>query len=419
MNRARLLAAVATVAAASVPVACGESRQAPQTRAQQPRTLVTVWSSFPHRGPGRLAARGYERAIRGALHDLRLLNPGTRIRYVALDSSSAQANGWDPAVVAANARKAARNASTIAYIGEADSGATAVALPILNQADVLMITPTATARGLTLGGNGSGPGEPFQYYPTGRRNLVRLVPQDSIQSGLIADRLRSDRCGSVLLVHDRTNYGVGLNDLIASRLRVAGVRFSAVEVPDQPESGRIDLRTAQGSDCIAYLGEAGATAVSVVGQLAGISPKARLYGSSGLADRSFASPRFGGISERVASRMSLFVPLGGLAQYPPVGRSLMRKVVGMPERLVGPGVPSAYAAGELVARSVAATRRLGESVRSRRAYIRLAVGRTHGSEALGVYVVVPRGDTTVKRYGLYGIRSGEIRFREQLTWRGG
>jgi branched-chain amino acid transport system substrate-binding protein len=82
-----------------------------------------------------------ERAVRGAVHDLQGRFKNSTLRYVALDSSSVDANGWDPGVAAVNARRAALDTTTFAYIGELDSGATAVALPILNQAGVLMISP--------------------------------------------------------------------------------------------------------------------------------------------------------------------------------------------------------------------------------------------------------------------------------------
>ena len=53
------------------------------------------------------------------------------------------------AQTSANARKAAQDKTTIAYLGEFNSGATAISLPILNEAGILQISPSNTDVGLT------------------------------------------------------------------------------------------------------------------------------------------------------------------------------------------------------------------------------------------------------------------------------
>ena len=60
---------------------------------------------------------------------------------------------------------------TIGYIGEFNSGATAVSLPILNEAGVPQVSPGNTAVGITSDDPGAEPGEPDKYYPTRRAHL--------------------------------------------------------------------------------------------------------------------------------------------------------------------------------------------------------------------------------------------------------
>ena len=51
-----------------------------------------------------------------------------------------------------------------------------------------MVSPANTYVGLTTNLPGSAPGEPQKYYPTGKRNYLRIVPLDSIQAAADPDR---------------------------------------------------------------------------------------------------------------------------------------------------------------------------------------------------------------------------------------
>lgn len=400
-------------------VCCGALLAGCQKDARQPsrpavRPIVTIWSSFPHHGPQAGQSAGYERAIKGALHDLRHINPGLRVRYVPLDDSTAESGGWDAGLVADNARRAARNASTVAYIGDADSNATAVALPILNQFSVLMVTPSSTARGLTLSGNGTGPGEPFQYYPSGKRTLVRLVPQDSLQARVMAGLMRKGGCATAQIVDDTTAYGKGLSQLTAAQLRAFGVKVSSASVGSRNRSGSVGLRPSS-AQCVLFSGEAGPIAVATLSEIARIDPQARLYAPDALANQRMAKPAVGGLPEDVASRIEMTAPLGGFSQYPQVGRQVMRRIVGMPSNVSATGAVSAYGAAELIARCLAATARIGAKPRDRAAIVRLAIGRTHHSAAVGTYLVADRGDTTIKRYGRFLYRGERVVFGGSLS----
>ena len=96
---------------------------------------------------------------------------------MSLDDSTAQAGSWTPEATSANALKAAQDDSTAVYIGEFNSGAAKVSIPILNEAGIPMISPANTYVGLTTDDPGSEPGEPDKYYPTGKRTYTRIVPE--------------------------------------------------------------------------------------------------------------------------------------------------------------------------------------------------------------------------------------------------
>ena len=121
---------------------------------------------------------------------LALEQAGNQARSAAIRSVARRlagsAGNWTPEQESANARKAAQDDTTAVYVGTFNSGAAAVAIPILNEADpgpMAMISPANTAVGLTTTA-GANPGEPDKYYPSGTRNYSRIVPKDTIQGAV-------------------------------------------------------------------------------------------------------------------------------------------------------------------------------------------------------------------------------------------
>lgn len=368
---------------------------------------VTLWSSLPHRGPQQRQALLVERAITGAVSNLSGRFTKYRLRYVPLDSSSTSADGWDPGVAAANARRAALDPTTFAYIGELDSGATAVALPILNQAGVLLISPSATAVGLTNGGVGAGPGAPFQYYPSGRRSFVRLVPRDSLQGAIIPEVARSRRCKSIALIDDGSIYGAGLAAIVASEAPARGVSVAWQGTLDPRSSEYRDALRDIRSECLLYAGEPGQGAVRVVTDVARRNRSALVIAPDALASPSFVDPLHGGISAGLAKRTFLIGTVGAQDSYPPFGQWMWRNITIRGENMVGIGSIPGYAAVEL---AVSCQQRSGlVNGRPHRAGILgCALGHNHYSRALGDYYVFKRGDSSVNAYSRLGIRNGRL-----------
>src|SRR5438045_2772821 len=100
-----------------------------------------------------------------------------RVGDVSLDDADRRTGRLDPGVTAANAKIAAQDTSTIAYIGEYSSAATAVSLPLINAAGILQVSPASPYVGLTSS-HDAGQYEPQRFYPTGHRTLGRLPPRD-------------------------------------------------------------------------------------------------------------------------------------------------------------------------------------------------------------------------------------------------
>ena len=63
------------------------------------------------------------------------------VNYTVLDDSTAAAGKGDPAQTAANARKVAADPNAVYYMGEFNSGASEVSIPILNQGGIPQVFP--------------------------------------------------------------------------------------------------------------------------------------------------------------------------------------------------------------------------------------------------------------------------------------
>ena len=132
---------------------------------------VNVYSSLPLQGASRPQTTALVDGIKLALEQ-RGGKVGRRtVKYTSLDDSTAQAGTWTPEATQANARKVAQDDAAIAYIGEFNSGASAISIPLLNEVPIAQISPANTAVGLTSDEPGADEGEPGEVLPDGRAPL--------------------------------------------------------------------------------------------------------------------------------------------------------------------------------------------------------------------------------------------------------
>ena len=130
-------------------------------------------------------------AIKLALQDAGGKAGTLSVTYVSLDSSTAQEGAWTSERVLDNARQAVRDINAIAYIGDRDSEATALSLPLTNEGNILQVSPTSAYDGLTRPG-GVRTGEPERFYPARKLTFGRMVRARS-RAGVGARRLHEGR----------------------------------------------------------------------------------------------------------------------------------------------------------------------------------------------------------------------------------
>src|SRR5215217_9388812 len=218
---------------------------------------LTVYSSLPLQGAARPQSAKLVNGIKLAVQQAGGKAGPYTIKYVSLDDSTPQAGTWTPEATSANARKAAQDDSAVAYIGEFNSGATAVSLPLLNDGGLAMVSPANSAVGLTQSGPGAEPGEPDKYYPTGERNYARIVPTDRLQGAGMAQLMKDRGCTAAWISNDKEVYGAGLAKNIHTAADSIGLDVAGNEGFDSKAPNYRSLAAqmnSAGADCFAYAG---------------------------------------------------------------------------------------------------------------------------------------------------------------------
>jgi len=185
--------------------------------------VPTIYSSLPLQGAAKPDTTQLVQAEQLALAQAGGKAGATPVQLVSLDDATKAAGNWDPEQVAKNARQAVADPDTIAYIGEYNSGASMISMPILNRAGIPQISPASTYTGLTRP-QFAGKGEPGGYFPTGTRTFVRVAPADNLQADGVAALLQGLKVKKVYVVEDGDLYGWMLASMATPRLKVRGIR---------------------------------------------------------------------------------------------------------------------------------------------------------------------------------------------------
>ena len=381
---------------------------------------VNVYSSLPLQGASRPQTTAMVEGIRLALQQNNGKAGDLTVKYTSLDDSTAQAGTWTPEATAANARRVAQDDSAVAYIGEFNSGASAISIPLLNEVPIAQISPANTAVGLTSDEPGADEGEPEKYYPSGERHYVRIVPKDTIQGAALATLMSEDGCGNVYILNDKEVYGAGLSRNIESSAEEIGLEVLANEGidPKAPNfrSQAANMRS-EGAECFVFSGITANGAVQLYKDVAAALPDAQLYGPDGVAESGFSDPAEGGIPANVASRVKVSVATLSPDEYPPEGQKFFEDF----EAEYGEPNPDPYAIyGYEAMRLVLDTiEGLGDQGGDRQAVID-ALFEVKGRESvLGTYDIDENGDTTLTDYGIYAIEGGELQFDQTIQAEGG
>jgi branched-chain amino acid transport system substrate-binding protein len=375
---------------------------------------LTIYSSLPQQGAQRIQTAALQNGIRLAIEQAGGKAGNFTVKYEALDDSTAQAGSWTPEKTSDNARRVARDENVGVYIGEFNSGASAISMPILNEAQVPQISPSNTAVGLTSDEAGADRGEPDKYYPSGQRHYVRIVPKDTIQGAALATTMKQDGCQNVFMANDKEVYGAGLARNIENSAREQGLNLLGNEGIDPKAANYRSLAgraKSQNADCFVFAGITSNNAVQIFKDFASaLGSEARLYGPDGVAESTFVDPDEGGLPASLARRTKVTVATLNPDAYPPEGQEFFSEF----ERKYNEANPDPYAiygyeAGRLALDAIE------RSQTGEKADIIKALFDTRDRESvLGRYSIDENGDTTLTTYGLYKIEDGELAFDQSI-----
>jgi ABC-type branched-subunit amino acid transport system substrate-binding protein len=247
--------------------------------------IATIYSSAPRHGVSATTAAEVVAGERRALAERGGHAGDLRIRFRQLPATDDRERAWDPALVAENAQRAADDPTAIAYLGELDYGATAVSLPITNDAGLLQVSPGDGLTSLTQRPPGRPRAGPGRYYPAGRRTFVRIGPTDLDEAESLVARLASAGERKFAIVFDREIYGRELAAQVVARARRADLRPVAAEeyrgqTDDIPDIVR--ALAEDRPDAVVHLGVAGRGTIPMLVAIDDELPGVPLFASSGI-----------------------------------------------------------------------------------------------------------------------------------------
>jgi branched-chain amino acid transport system substrate-binding protein len=399
------IAVVAGVATAIGVSACGGSsnNSSSSTGGGGGAKSVDIYSSLPEQGASKAQIADMIKGMKLALSQNGGKAGSIKINYMPLDDSTASAGAWDPAQVATNARKAAQDSKTIGYIGEFNSGGSALSIPILNQAGIPQVSPANTYVGLTTNEPGSAKGEPDKYYPTGKRTYLRIVPRDTIQGLALATLMKKDGCQKVAVANDRDTYGQGLASLFLLKSKQVGLNVLGNTGIDKNAANFRSLAASfkqQGADCFFFAGITANGGAQIFKDVHAALPSAKLYGGDGVCESGLTNPKKGGVPKAVGSLYQCTVAVLNLTSYPGGTQFLSA----FKSRYGGsPPDPYGIYGYEAMKLFVDTIRSLGDKGSDRSAVLSALYATKNRQSVLGTYSFDKNGDTSLTDYGVYKV----------------
>ena len=370
---------------------------------------LTVYSSLPLQGAERTNSTSIVNGEKLALQQVGGKVGDFLVKFVSLDDTGGSQAGWDPGAVLTNAREAGDDTTTIAYLGEGDSGASAVSIPITNQAGILQVSPTSTYGGLTSS-KGAQKGEAAKYYPTARRTFARLIPNDLRQATAQALYQRDEGCAATYVLSDKQAYSMVLAANTVAALGEAGVKVAGNDTIDPLAADQTQttqkVRTS-GADCVFYAGYTADGVAGLFNALHAAVPTAKLFGSAGIAVPEFTSALDAGTQPQTR----ITSPTIPAQLYSPAARAFVASY----RRAFG-SAPSADAIYGYASMNgvLDAIRRAGANGNDRQTVINQFFATTSQPSVLGTYSIRPIGDTTLPYYWAYRLRGGQLVYDRTL-----
>jgi branched-chain amino acid transport system substrate-binding protein len=362
---------------------------------------LTVYVSVPLRGDSAVEGMDIRDGAKLALDDAGGMTGDVDVELRVLDDAGR--GGWTAGAVADNARRASEDTSAIAYIGEFESGATRISLPITNQAIVPQVSPASTALDLATPNGDQGTEVPRDVEPTGERTFLRVIPDDRAQAEAAAAWARRLGVERAATLSDGSEFG----DLVTEEFAEAAEGIG-IDVVDAAGPGGIATARPQ----LVYYGGEAKGAVPALRAAADAAPAAILMSTDAL----LMDPGFPAAARDLEPRLRLTASAQNPEQLAPAGQEFVASFEDAYGRAPGPYAAYGYEAMALV---LDAIERAGAAAEDRRAVLDELLATSDRSSALGTYSITPAGDTTLDALAGYRVEAGAPVFDRALAAPGG
>jgi branched-chain amino acid transport system substrate-binding protein len=364
---------------------------------------VTIYSSLPLYGPDRRSSQDMVNSIKLALEEAGGKAGVLSVTYVSLDSSTREEGTWTRDRVLDNARQAVRDINAIAYIGDRDSDATALALPLTNEGNILQVSPTSGYDGLTRAG-GVRTGEPERFYPSSIRTFGRMVAPDHVQASALVGYMKSEGVKRLALLGDRELEGGGIADQVTRAAEHQGIEVidkGRIDATKGDLTGRAADIAATGADAFLFAGDSQTGAARIFQAVAAATTRMLLFAPSGVADESFLTA----LGAPVQRRLRITTPTLPERQLPPAARAFATRFRATFGRSPDPSALLSFEATRVILEAI---RRAGPKGNQRAAVIDAFFDTKDRRSVLGTYSIDRYGDTSLSRFAGNRVRRSRL-----------
>lgn len=370
--------------------------------------VVKIVSSLPRTGSAVAQTDTIVNGIKVAIEEANHEAGGFTIEYSDWDDATASKGSWAAEAEENNAKRAVADPDVMVYIGPYNSGAAKISAPILNNADLLMISPTNTWPGLTKEGMGDA-NEPGIYRPSGRLNYTRVVPTDDRQGEVAAVWAKEMGIQSVYILDDGEVYGRGIATMFEEGCGDHDIDVLGHESIDAKAQEFRSLMTkinAAGPDLVYFGGTTQSKGGQIAKDMIAVGIDAKLMVPDGCYEQAFIEAAG---AENLNDRC--FLTFGGVPPDKQVGKG--KEFVDRYKEKFG-SMPEAYAIYAYEAARVALKAIDNAGSKDRRAIADAALAIESFEGALGTWSFDENGDTDLLKMSGITVRDGAFEFVKLL-----
>jgi branched-chain amino acid transport system substrate-binding protein len=416
--RSRWLAIASCLVAVSALGACGSSNKSSSSSSTSGSASsggsknVTVYTSLPFDPTDKQQTQDVVKGEKLALSQTGNKGGQCTITFKQLDDSTAQAGQWDAGQTSANARKAGSDKSAVGYIGEFNSGASAISIPLTNQANLMQISPSNTALELTKNPGPSGKGAPDKYYPTGKRTFARVVAADHIQGAVQGAWMKELGVKKLFETNDKQVYGGGVAKTVGDAAKLNGIQVVGNEGIDIKAANYRALAQkikSSGADAFFFGGITASNGVQLYKDVWAANPGIKLFGPDGVAQDTFTTK----LPKDAQAHTYITVGTIDPKDYPPEGQKFFKDF----KAKYGTATPQPYAIYGYEAMSLLldSMKRAGAQCNDRQAIIDQVFKTKNKKSVLGTYSIDKDGDVTTNQFGRFFVKNGKLSYDKTVT----